>query len=126
MKNYIPKGKGDTKYARYLKVLPLEAVLTDVPELLIWLQDLHWDAAQEVAVYFRPYVNEIKLELIKILSDNDTEWKLGVMTVIAFSTNKLDQELIIALKRVADYPTKEDQEYELDEVAKEIIAKNLL
>ncbi|MBB6128337.1 DUF5071 domain-containing protein [Mucilaginibacter lappiensis] len=126
MKNYIPKAKDDTKYAKYLKALPLEAVLADVPELLVWLQDLHWDAAQGVAMYFRPYVNEIKRELIEILSDNDAEWKLGVMTVMAYSTNKLDQELITALKYVADHPTEEDQEQSLDNLAKEIIAQNLL
>jgi len=123
MKNYIPQGKDDIKYALYLKELPFEAVSGDVSELLIWLQDLHWDAAQGVVEYLRPYVNEIKVELIKVLSDNDAEWKLGVMTLISRSTNKLDQEIITALKHIINHPTKEDQEQELDEVAKDIIAR---
>jgi hypothetical protein len=123
MKNYIPQGKDDTKYAANLEKSPLEIVVADVPELLIWLQDLHWDAAQGVVEYFKLYVNEIKVELIKILSDNDAEWKLGIMSLIACSTNKPDVELIAVLKHIADHPTKEDQEQELDKIARDIIAR---
>lgn len=126
MKNYLPQGKDDTSYLLNLKGLSFETVSDDVPQFLDWLQDLHWDAAQGVLEYFAPYVNDIKTELIKILNGNDTEWKVGVITLTGFSINKLDEELIVALQYIVDHPTKDEKEWELEETIKDIIARNTL
>jgi hypothetical protein len=126
MKNYIPKNKGDGEASNYLKGIPIEIVREDVSELLTWLQDMHWDAAQGIADYFVPYVNEIKTELIEILNGTDAEWKFNVMAcIIEKSNKKLDPILITVLKRIAERPLLQDKNEELDILANKIISGNV-
>ena len=124
MKNYIPKSKSDVNAVEHLKSLSFEAVKADIPELLECMQDMHWDIAHGVAEYLVPYVNEIKKELLFILKTNDEIWKFGIISsLIAKSSNKLDEELISILKRIAEHPTKSEIEDEVDVAAKDIIVR---
>ncbi|MFI5139381.1 MAG: DUF5071 domain-containing protein [Sphingobacteriales bacterium] len=127
MKNYIPKHSSDVRAVERLKSRAFETIRTDVPELLECLQDMHWDISHPVAEYLLPHVNEIKDELLYILSTNDEMWKHGILCfLIARSSDKIDPELVSVLKRIADQPTKTEIGDDLDEEAKEIIINKQL
>ena len=124
MKNYIPQFKTDEQAIECLNSLAFETVRADVPELLEWVQDLHWDSAHGVAKYLVPHVHEIQEELLDILKTNDEIWKFNIIKVlIAKSPNKLGPELMSMIRRIADHPTKAEKEEDVDVAASEIIYK---
>lgn len=126
-KDYIPKNIHDVTAVEHLKHLPFEAIREDVPKLLEWLQDMHWDVAEGVAEYLTPYINEITQELLFILATDDGMWKYCVIYgLIARSQNKLNPTLIESLRDIAEHPSKIDAEDSVDEAAKEIIANKVL
>jgi hypothetical protein len=126
-KDYIPKNVYDIAAVERLKKLPFESVREDVPALLEWLQDGHWDIAGEMRDYLLPYINIITHELIFILNTEDSVWKSFVICgLIALSPHKLEPSLIEVLKRIAEHPSKFDAENGLDEAAKGIITNKVL
>lgn len=126
-KDYIPNSIYDVAAVRRLKYLPFESVREDIPLLLEWLQDGHWDVAEGIAKYFLPHVNEITQELLFILNSDDSMWKYFVICgLIARSQNKLDPDLSIILNKIAEYPSKIDLEDGVNEVAKDVITNKLL
>jgi len=129
MKNrdYIPKNTSDIVAIEKLKQLPFESVIDDIPILLEWLQDGHWEVAEGIAEYLVPHVNKIAKELLFVLNTDDGMWKYFVICgLIARSQEKLDPILIKALKRIAKHPSKIDAEDTVDEVAKDVIANKFL
>lgn len=126
-KDFIPTSIYDIAAVERLKKLPFESVKDDVPALLEWLQDTHWDVAEGIAQYFVHYVNEIKQELLFILNSNDGMWKYFVMYIlIGRSRRKLDAELIEVLRRIAEHPSDIDSEDCADEAAKDILMNKFL
>lgn len=126
-KNYIPQNIHDIKAIEYLNALPFEAIKSDVPKLLEWLQDGHWDVAQGIAQYLIPYINEITQELMFVLDTDDGMWKYFVICgLLQRSRNKLDPSLIQALRQIAEHPSNIDAEDGVDEVAKLIITNKQL
>ena len=84
---------------------------------------MNWPVAYEISKYLVPHVNEIKDELLYILNGDDEMWKYWIIgSLIARASNKPDQELILIIKRIAEYPTKNEKSDCVDEVAIEIIA----
>ena len=118
MKNrdYIPKTTDDMAAVEKLKLLPFESVMADVPILLEWLQDGHWEVAEGIAKYLVPHVNKIVTALLFVLNSNDGMWKYFIIcSLTSRSKEKLSPELIETLRRIAGNPSKMDAE---DEVAK--------
>jgi len=125
MKRYLPKSKDDIQAVDFLQSCPFDVVKSDISKLLEFLQDTHWEVSEGIAKYLKSYVNEIKSDLLYILNSNDDEWKRRtLMVLIGRSSYKLDQELILALRRIAEHPTTGEIEEEVVEQAKEIIIKN--
>jgi hypothetical protein len=126
-KEYIPNNSYDVLAVERLKRLPFEAIRNDIPKLLEWLQDLHWDVAEGIVEYLLPHVGDVTQELLFVLNSDDSMWKYCVINgLIARSKGKLDPELIIVLKKIAEHPSKIDSEDAVDEAAKMIIQnKNL-
>jgi hypothetical protein len=127
IKDYIPNNIHDVLAVERLKRLSFETVRNDVPKLLEWLQDTHWDVAEGIAEYLLPHVNEITQELIFILNTDDGMWKYFVICIlIARSQEKLDPDLIKVLKRIAEHPSRIDAEDSVDEAAKMVIQNRTL
>jgi hypothetical protein len=126
-KDYIPQNTNDIMAVERLKQLSFEAVRKDVPVLLEWLQDGHWDVAEGIAQYLVPHINEISQELVFVLNTDDSMWKYFIIYgLIARSQDKLAPSLIEALRRIAEYPSNIEIEDTVDEAAKEIIANKSL
>jgi hypothetical protein len=107
MKNYIPKNKFDFEAVERLELLSFEKFKSDIPKLLEWLQDMNWPVAHRIAKYLTPHIREMKFELLNILSSDDGMWKYWIVcSLIAQSPNKLGPDLITAIKRIAEQPSK--------------------
>ena len=126
-RDYIPQNIRDIQAIEQIKKLPFESIRDDVPALLEWLKDTHWPVAPGIAEYLVPYVNEITQELLFIFETDDSMWKYFVIYIlIGRSQEKLAPELIKALKKIAEYPSKTDEEDSVDEAAKDILANKFL
>jgi hypothetical protein len=122
MKKHIPKNKYDVEAVRFLNSCLLDNIKPDIPELLVWMQDLHWEVAHGIGSYLALYVNDIKTDLIKILNSNDEFWKKGILFgLIGKHTQELDEELASVIKRIAETPTNSEREEEVDIFAKEVV-----
>jgi len=62
MKYHIPKSKGDVQAVKHLQALAFDSIRADVPELLIWLQDINWPIAKALFPYLLHHVNDMKKE----------------------------------------------------------------
>lgn len=126
-KDYIPENINDVRAVEHLKNLSFESIRKDVPLLLEWLQDTHWAVAPGIAEYLLPHINEITHELIDILNSDDTMWKSYVIYIlIARSRDRLDPDLIKAIVRIAEHPSKFEVEDAVDEAAKSVIVNKHL
>jgi hypothetical protein len=125
MKDYIPKNKFDFEAVENLKLLKFESIRNDIPALLEWIQDMNWPVAYGVAEYLSPHINEMKDELLGILNSDDGMWKYWTVILISRLPSKPDPELISAIKRISDSPSKIEVEDEVNEVAKEVLIKLL-
>jgi hypothetical protein len=125
MKNYIPKEKVDIKALDYLKTLSFEEISSeDIPELLVWFQDLNWGNANGIAAFLMPYINNIKNELITILNGKDGQWKRGILAALVAKTSAIpDPQLLSIITRIAKQPSEDDKEEGVDIVANKIISK---
>lgn len=124
MKDYIPKNKGDFDAIKKLKKMPFESIKEDVPELLIWLQDMNWPVAYDVNQYLLPHISKIQQELLDILTTNDEMWIYWIFgSLIVKSDERPNDEILAIANRLANNPTKWEKENDLDEVAKEVIEK---
>jgi hypothetical protein len=113
----IPKHKDDQEVIEALKKLSFEEIKPIVPELLEWLQDINWPIARPVAEVLKPFSDQLVPEILKILKTNDGIWKLWILTTLARTTK--DQTLLKEIERIANYPTRDEIE---DEVNAEAIA----
>jgi hypothetical protein len=126
-KNYIPSNIYDVAAVERLKCLPFEYIKKDIPVLLEWLQDTHWDVAEGIAEYLIPHINEITEELLFILNSDDGMWKYFVINIlIAHSKSKLSPLLIEKLIKIAKHPSKNEIEDTVDEAAQRIINNRIL
>ena len=126
-KDYLPQNINDTQAVQRLALLPFEAIKQDVPQLLEWLQDAHWDVAEGIAEFLRPHINEITQELLFILNSDDSMWKYYVICIlISKAQQKLNPVLIRDLLRIAEHPSAIDAEDTVDNVAKMVIGNKML
>lgn len=119
VRSLIPKDKFDDSAISKLKELSFEDIQPIVPDLLIWLQDMHWPIAIQVADVLRPFADRINSEVLPILTSHDELWILGILVHIArYST---DPDVIRAIERIAKFPTKDEVENCVNEIAMEIL-----
>jgi len=71
VRSLIPKDKHDHRVISKLKKLSFEDIQPIVPDLLIWLQDMHWPIAIKVAKVLKPFADRINSEVLPILTSND-------------------------------------------------------
>lgn len=126
MKNieFLPKDKEDTQFVEKLRLKSISEIKDNIPDLLEWVQDGNWPQASYIMEYFRPHINEIDDELIKILKGNDATWKYWLLLgLIKNSGVTPNQKLLSELDRLASSPTADDKEEGIDDLSKEILDK---
>jgi Domain of unknown function (DUF5071) len=110
----VPVNRFDDEAVDNLRRADKAAVLAQARPLLQWLQDINWPVAGDVAEVLRPYANDLKAELLEILRGDDGVWKywcIGCLIDMA-PVPRLDDELLAELRRLADLPSRGEQEHE--------------
>lgn len=121
-RDLLPKDKGDIETAHKLRDYTFEDVKSIVPELLIWLQDLHWPIAGTVGEYLESISQQITNEIIEVLDGTDEEWKSNCIVVFGFrATKPLDLRLKATIEKIACNPTYAEIEAHTHRVAKEFL-----
>jgi len=117
LKSLIPKHKSDIVRANKLKQYSYEEIKPIIPDLLICLQDEHWDISKPVAMFLQTLTSHITEEIIKILQTNDEQWKY--QCIRWFGSDTQDIILQDEIKRIALHPTKNEIEDLVQEIAEE-------
>jgi hypothetical protein len=117
IKELIPKHKSDIEPIDKLKLHSYEDVKSIIPELLVCLQDGHWDIAEPAAMFLQTIAPHITEEIIKILQTNDEQWKHQCIRWFGFDT----QDILLRneIRRIALHPTKNEIEDLVQEIAEE-------
>jgi hypothetical protein len=112
VRELIPKHKDDQEVIVGLKKLSFEEIQPIVPDLLEWLQDLHWPIARPVAEVLEPFSDKLVPDLLEILKTNDGMWKFGIL--VTFGRTTKDQTLLKEIERIAKFPTRDEIEEEVN------------
>jgi len=123
----IPKDKGDLETAEKLWHFSPEEIMPIVPDLLMWLQDLHWPVSEPVSKYLQAISEHLTDEILEILKGNDNEWKYSIIVVFGARTEKhINPRLVDEIRRIATDPTPGEQAEDVDDIAKEVISRYTL
>jgi len=124
LKEVVPKDKSDVEFINELAKHDIQEVKSVVPELLTWLQDYNWPAAEHVADYLAKYSNDIEDEILSVLKGSDDVWKYWVVfTLVLHSKVEPNEAIMEEVRRIANTPTASEKVEEVDEIAQEAITK---
>lgn len=115
----IPKDKGDTETAAQLQHYTYEQLKPIIPALLEWLQDGNWPVARPVSEYLESISNDITVEIMDAFRTGDLIWNYWLM--LTFGPATTDHVFRTEIRRIASYPTQQEKEELLYEVAKDIV-----
>ena len=118
-KDFIPKDKGDFETVARLREIKFEELRLIIPEILVWLQDLHWPIARPIAEALMPHADKLTPDFINILKTNDGEWKYNVL--VLFGRKTKDSLFLEEIKRIVLYPTQDEIREEVDIEATKIV-----
>ncbi|NOR61652.1 MAG: DUF5071 domain-containing protein [Rhodobacteraceae bacterium] len=122
LKPCIPKDKFDTEAVSRAVALGYPAINPILPELLVWMQDLNWPVAQDLAPILANAGPEIAPALRDIIRGDDLDGVYFVIVGVVLDANNEVWKLIEDdVRRLADHPTQGQKLEELDVVAKEAI-----
>ncbi|MCM3115722.1 DUF5071 domain-containing protein [Neobacillus sp. MER 74] len=117
-----PKDKFDIDTVDKIKELNREEIISLLPKLLEWIQDMNWVIAPKIAELLLDFPNEIIPHIRKVFETEDDIWKFWCLEVLV---KKLPSEPITMLKndliRLAEKPSEGEKLEEVDVKAKEIL-----
>ena len=118
IKSLIPKDKFDLETVEKLKQYSFEDIEPIIPDLLEWLQDMNWPVSQPIAAFLLPFSEEIAPEIVKILKGKDEMWKYWIL--VTFGKNIKNKWVVQEITRIAENPTQDEIDHELNMIANEI------
>jgi hypothetical protein len=118
----LPKDKFDIETVGKLNGLSREEIISLLPKLLEWIQDMNWVIAPKIAELLLDFPNEITPHIRKVFITEDDIWKFWCLEVLvkylpADSIKVLKNDLI----RLAERPSEGEILEEVDVKAKEIL-----
>lgn len=121
-KDLLPRHKTDDDRVEMIKKMDRDKILPLLPGLLEWIQDMNWPVAPSVLELLLTFPEEVVPHVQDVLSSDDDNWK---WFILHFLVIELPVESRVQFKeyltRVAETPTQNELEEELDEIAKEIL-----
>lgn len=119
---YLPRDKFDFERVRKLKGLSRSELLSLLPGLLQWIQDMNWPIAVEVVEILLAFPNELVPYIKEVLSSDDDIWKYWCLEGLLKRFPKETKQLFHSdLIRLVERPTEGEKLEELDETATEIL-----
>ncbi|WP_286228446.1 DUF5071 domain-containing protein [Neobacillus mesonae] len=122
LNDILPKDKFDIESAEKLKGLSREEIISLLPKLLEWIQDMNWVIAPKIADLLLDFPIEIIPHIRKVFKTEDDIWKFWCLEVLvknlpSNSRKELNSDLI----RLAERPSEGEKLEEVDVKAKEIL-----
>ncbi|WP_342041932.1 DUF5071 domain-containing protein [Bacillus sp. OTU2372] len=122
LNKFLPKDKFDIEAVEKIKGLCRSEIISLLPKLLEWIQDMNWVISPKIAELLLEYPNEIIPHIRKVFETEDDIWKFWCLDVLvkhlpSDSRKVLTNELI----RLAERPTEGEKLEEIDVKAKEIL-----
>lgn len=124
MKHIVPKDKFDHESVDNLKKCSFEDIKQYIPALLEWLQDANWPVAGPIFNYFKPHINDIDDEIVKILRTDDEVWKYWILNGLIVGSEVIPNDVLMKeIARIAEHPTQNEIEEEVHEAALDIVKR---
>ena len=125
IKDLIPKNKYDISAVSELKKLSDIEIESIIPELLVWIQDMNWPIAEDIAEVLSVHCKVTEPYILDILKpeQQDEIWKFNVIKYLLKKNKSFSENTSIMseVERIADLPTKGEQLELVDTAAKEYI-----
>ena len=121
---FVPKNKFDTFGIPLLNQMSDAEILPAIPRLLEWIQDMNWPVAAEVVSLLAKHQSITEPELVRILhpDEKDSIWKYWIIAELLPRFEKpLSEELLAAVRRIAEHPNRDESLEEADLMAREYL-----
>ena len=119
----VPKHKTDTAAAHAAVEAGYPAVEPVLPQLTEWMQDYNWPVAKVLGPFLASIGRPIIPHVDMVLASNDAGWKYWIISVVIAENPLLLTNYLEELTRIANKPTSDEKHHELDDVAREALAK---
>jgi hypothetical protein len=121
LRSLIPRSKFDGERAEAAIALGYPAVEPILPDLLRWLQDMNWPIARKLAEFIAGIGAPVAPHLRMIFAGNDNTWKYWLIGDVIGCNAELFDLFKDELIRIANNPTPDERQEELDERAREVL-----
>jgi hypothetical protein len=119
----LPDDKIETEKAEAIVALGFPVVAPILPRLVEWMQDINWPVAQTLQPFLASIGAPLAPHVRHVLATNDEIWKYWIVRCIVGESVELAQVLKPELQRLASLPTPGEVEEEVDQMAREILAR---
>ena len=117
----VPKDKFDCSCIERLKSVDIKEVEPILDALLEWIQDINWPVAKELIKVLPRFHKALIPHIKTIFNSNDDQWECWTLCLLRDFPADTVKYLSSEIKRIAEYPTKEELSAEANEYALEII-----
>jgi len=121
LNDLLPKDKFDIDTVEKLRGLKRGELISLLPKLLEWIQDMNWVIAPKIAELLLDFPNEIIPHLRKVFETEDDIWKFWCLEVLVkyLPSESIKKDLI----RLAEKPSEGEKLEEVNVKAKEILTQ---
>ena len=116
---WVPADKSDIDTAQAAVAAGYPTVAPVLADLIEWLQDYNWPVAQVLASIGRPMIEPIE----HVFTTDDKIRKYWMIVCLIENNEALFEHFKSKLIRMATSPTQIEKHEELDEVARDALAK---
>jgi hypothetical protein len=120
----IPRTKSDYERLNKLKMVEQEHLLTILPQLLEWLQDMNWPIAQDIENILVDFGDQLIPHIQAVLNSVDGGWKHSLLYGLI---NRLSVQQLLGLKsdleRMKYQPTRDEEDEDFAEMIDELLKK---
>ena len=120
----LPKDKFDIEAVEKIKRLSRKNIISLLPKLLEWIQDMNWVIAPTISELLLSFPNEIIPYLRKVFETEDYIWKFWCLEVLVknlpYESKKMLKNDLI---RLAEKPSEGEKLEEIDVKAREILVE---
>ena len=120
----VPTTKHDAEKVEALVALGYPAVAAIVPELLVWLKDINWPVARALSPFLARIGPPLAPHIRDPLQGDDEVWKYNLIAFVVADSTPLTEALRSELVRIAVSPSRGERREEVDQVAREALAKH--
>lgn len=121
-KNLLPIHKSDFVTVKKIKKMDNEKIIPLLPGLLEWTKDMNWPIAKSVIELLLIFPKEIVPHVQEALLSKDDSWKYYILIFLVrelpIESKEQFKEYLI---RLAENPTQNEIDEEIDEIAFEIL-----